>query len=432
MANVYVRSGAGGAGTGADWANAFTTLAAALTAKAAGDIFFVSEDHAETQASAMTLTSPGTAASPCKVICANHAGSVPPVSADLATTGTISTTGASNITLAGLVSVCYGITFSVADSTSAAAFVGGFWNLDNCVVKNAGNSSAGTIRPTATNGRANWSRTSVQFANAGQSIQLTTGIFNWKNTPTAIGGATLPTNFFNANCIGDVFLEGVDLSALSAKTLVAPSTTMFRAVFADCKLPASVTPTGTLTSPIGPTLTLARCDSGATNYRTERYAYEGSQVMETTVVRGGGASDGTTSVAWKIVTTANSKFEQPFTSIPISEWNDVTASNVVVTVFGIWATGAVPNNDDIWIEVEYLGSSSTPQGSFASTAKADVLAAGAAVSSDGSTWGGSTTPFKMVATLSAPQPGLKGRLKVRVKAAKASTTFFIDPKVVLS
>jgi hypothetical protein len=63
MANVYVYSGAAGAGTGADWTNAYTTLTAALAAKAAGDDFWVAHDHAETQASALTLTSPGTPAS---------------------------------------------------------------------------------------------------------------------------------------------------------------------------------------------------------------------------------------------------------------------------------------------------------------------------------------------------------------------------------
>src|SRR3990167_972428 len=98
MAHVYVDSNAVGAGTGADWANSYTTLAAALTAKAAGDNFWVSHDHAETQASAMTLTSPGTAASPCKVMCVDSAGSVPPASADLATTATITTTGANALT----------------------------------------------------------------------------------------------------------------------------------------------------------------------------------------------------------------------------------------------------------------------------------------------------------------------------------------------
>jgi hypothetical protein len=37
----------------------------------------------------------------------------------------------------------------------------------------------------------------------------------------------------------------------------------------------------------------------------------------------------------------------------------------------------------------------------------------------------------MTTTLSAPQPALTGLLYVTVKAAKASSTFYIDPKVVL-
>src|SRR4029077_14277585 len=98
MANVYVDSNAAGAGTGADWANAYTTLGAALTAKAAGDSFFVAHNHAETAASAKVLTSPGTVSNPCFIYCVSSAGSVPPVSADLRTTATITTTGAFAIT----------------------------------------------------------------------------------------------------------------------------------------------------------------------------------------------------------------------------------------------------------------------------------------------------------------------------------------------
>src|SRR3990167_3028291 len=101
MANVYVRSGAAGAGTGADWGNAYTTLAAALGAKAAGDDFWVADDHAETQASALTAVAPGTSASPNRIICVDRAGSVPPVSADLRTSATISTTGNNGIALQG-------------------------------------------------------------------------------------------------------------------------------------------------------------------------------------------------------------------------------------------------------------------------------------------------------------------------------------------
>jgi hypothetical protein len=59
------------------------------------------------------------------------------------------------------------------------------------------------------------------------------------------------------------------------------------------------------------------------------------------------------------------------------------------------------------------------------------------VASDSSTWNGGGSgagwsPFKLVAVLSAPQPGMAGYLHARVRAAKASTTYYLDPKIILS
>jgi len=51
------------------------------------------------------------------------------------------------------------------------------------------------------------------------------------------------------------------------------------------------------------------------NYRVEKYVYEGTQTTETVVIRTGGASDGITGISWKIVTTANSKWTLPFNAI---------------------------------------------------------------------------------------------------------------------
>ena len=123
VANVYVYSGAGGAGTGADWTNAYLTLAAACTAKAAGDIFYVAHDHAESPGAGITITSPGSDATPCRIYCVDRAGTVPPVSADLRTTATISTNAAANLTLAGAVSELYGIRFSAGNATSSTATI---------------------------------------------------------------------------------------------------------------------------------------------------------------------------------------------------------------------------------------------------------------------------------------------------------------------
>src|SRR4051812_1910841 len=103
MANRYVYSGAAGTATGADWTNAHTTLTAAITSGAAGDVYYVAHDHSETAASSVTLTFKGTAATPDRVLCVNRAGSVPPVAADLvsAPSALVEATGANTLLVNG-------------------------------------------------------------------------------------------------------------------------------------------------------------------------------------------------------------------------------------------------------------------------------------------------------------------------------------------
>ena len=155
----------------------------------------------------------------------------------------------------------------------------------------------------------------------------------------------------------------------------------------------------------------------------------GQQTVETTIVRTGGASDGTTAIAWKIVTTADSEKEAPYEALPISLWNDTTGSPKTLTLQGIWGGGAVPNNDDIWMEVEYLGTSGFPIVSKVSSGRATPLTAGSAIPAGSGTWGGSTTKFAMSVTFT---PAMKGPVTVYVKAALPSSTFYVDPKPVIS
>lgn len=442
MANVYVRSLAGGAATGADWANAYLTLSAALTAKAAGDDFWVSEDHAESTAGAVTLTLPGTAASPNRIICVNHAGTVPPVSADLATTATVITTGANSISFASGFGYIYGITFTAGNGSSAAniqapSSAASSLYFKSCLIKLGSTGAANQILfgvNTANIGEmVTLDNTPLQFGAVTQSVLVQVARLIWKNTASAIAGSA-PTTLFTAGTRpATIICDGVDLSAITGTIVGATSQPSAQFYLKDCKLNAAATVAATPASQATNHVYLTRSDSAGTNYRHEKYTYEGTQTVETTIIRTGGASDGTTGLAWKIVTTANSKVTFPFESLPLAKWNNSTASNVTITVYGIWGGGAVPNNDDIWMEIAYLGSSATPVATFNSAnTKADVLAAGTAQTADASTWGGSTTAFKMVVTLSSPQPALKGTIYVTIKAAKATSTFYIDPVINLS
>jgi hypothetical protein len=438
VAAKYVYSGAAGAGTGADWANAYTTLTLAFAGMAAGDTAYVANDHAETTAGAVTLTTPGTAAAPCNVICVSRAGSVPPVSADLATTATVTTTGANALTFGNGYGYWYGITFS-GGSGATTVGVSVTSNARNyfksCKLKKAGTTNNPGIILGANSGSA-WSivldNTTVEFGGANDGITLRAAQLTWINTPSAIQGANVPNALFGSFSFPGMHrLIGVDLSALgSGKTLVSGSNIPLTFLVQNCKLGASVTVAGTNTAPGGPEVYVTDSDSSATNYRSEKYAtYMGSQVVETTIVRTGGASDGTTGISWKIVTTANTQWHTPFECVPIVIWNETTGSAVTLTLEGIWGGGAVPNNDDVWMDVAYQGSSATPVASIATSTKADILAAGTPTTSSSQTWGGSTTKFKMAVTIT---PQMKGPIAVYVKAAKASSTFYVDPKITLS
>lgn len=437
MADVYVDSNAAGTASGADWANACLTLNAGFTAASAGDTIYVAHNHAETQASAMTITAKGTQASPCRVICVNSAGSVPPVSADLATTATVTTTGANSLTISGA-AFCYfeGIAFNAATGANTSAMsVNGTSNaamiFKNCAFnKNSTSGNANGIN-FGSGGRNTTVlvNCTLGYGNTGDS-SIVSGNFIWRDTPSAITGSVPTTIFKDNNNERYYVIEGVDLSALgSGATLFAALQTGNSAVLKDCKLGASVT---VASAPSGPytNIDVVRCDSGDTNYRTERYAYQGTLTTETTTVRTGGASDGTTTIAWKIVPTANNERDFPFECFPISIWNETTGSAVTLTIEGTWGGGAVPTTADIWMDVEYLGTSGNPLGDTIYGGPADVLAAGTNHTSSSETWGaGGTTKFKMAVSVT---PQEKGPITVYIKYAHTTNTVWIDPKITVS
>jgi hypothetical protein len=432
MAAYYVDSNAAGAGTGANWANAYTTLDGALSGKAAGDVFYVSHDHAQTQASALSITTPGTVLAPCFVYCVNKAGTVPPVSADLRATATITTTGANAITIGGQWVYFYGLTFNVGSGavssvlslTSAGGFI-----FEACKIAKKGTAVSTTaISMGQNNGFVRFINTTVEFGHVGDCISPGAR-FEWYDTPSAIQGATIPTTGLIGGQLSQSHAEirGVDLSALGSGSTIIRAITGIQGYynFTECKFGASVTPAATPATLTG-RVSFIRCDSGDTNYRSEKYDYTGTLTTETTIVRTGGASDGTTPIAWKVITTANSERIYPFECFPIVIWNETTGSAITVTVECRGA--AVPNTDEVWMDVVYLGTSGSSL-TTKTTSGVALLSSGAACTSSSETWGGSTASFKLTATFT---PQEKGPITAFVKVAKVSSTFYIDPLITIS
>jgi len=443
MADVYVWSGATGSGTGANWANAFTTLTAAVVGMAAGSRVFVANDHNESTAGPVFIVFPGTPTNPNQVLCVNRAGSVPPVSADLRTTAIITATGTSTLTISKGSAYFYGITFSNASTGNQQLIVGDpsgayVFIFDTC-----------TLKVTSTTGGiiALGSSTSTNAVNdSGQIILKNTNCyFNSANAGIAISGSPAiwlggavqnlgPTNLFapggGVTWLPMMEVRDVDLSLVGASSYLVNASNIntpgfFK--FTNCKLSASLggVMTGTIAGTGQVAIDMIVSDSGTATYREEHYEYSGSIIQETTVVRSGGASDGTTPKSWKMATTSGAAYLLPLTSSDIFQWVPSTGSHTLT--IEVINDGVTLKDNEIWMDLEYMGSSSTPLGTYATTAS-DVLASGASVATSTATWTttGISSPVKqkLSTTVTINQAGW---FRARVNLARASQTVYVDP-----
>jgi hypothetical protein len=478
----------------------------ANTYAVAGDTIYLADDHSETRSSGLGLSTLGTVTSPNYLYSIDHTLSLPVSSSGLKTGATVASgvgTASSLNVNQGDSAYWYGVTFSSGSGSTTgniafATSTGSWVKLESCTLKinTTGSSSLQFATTNAT--RVELVNTIWNFGGSTHIVEPGQGTTIWRNTASAIAGSA-PTALFTTVTDGTITIEGVDLSALGSGTTIVNGSGISangcscNFHFIDCKLGASVTIASTPVSRNGPFVDVTRCWSSASTYVQRRYWYTGTLQEETTVIRTNGASDGTTGISWNITTTANVLWLNPFESFPIAIWNPTTASNVTVTLHGIWNSASLPNNDDIWIDVAYLGDSGSPKASFQSESKSNNLATGSALTGDSaSAWdsvasarqnshayslgnvisvssnsgrlfwcttagtssgslpvgyagaidGGSVTDgtavfragvrFLLTTTLSSPQPQLAGYLRAYVKVAKASSTFYVDPLITLS
>ena len=402
-----------------------------------GDTIYISDAHAETQSTSLSLVLGGNAANPMRILCVDDSASPPTA---LATSASISTTGTSPMTLDGF-SYIYGLTFNSGSGVVNSSLNLGSTNplalmFDACslVLRGTGGSSFMVFGASSTSiddGIFILNNTTLSFGHVSNTIQTRQPFF-WENTPAALVGATIPTSLFTAGIIsGLATIRGVDLSAAtSGKSLVLLGVGFQRYLFENCRLGSSVSiTTGTHPGQGGPEVDVINCDSADTNYRYVRVRYQGTITQETTIVRTGGASDGTTPISRRMVSTANSKFFSPLVLGPISVWNDTTGSALTATIQVI--TDNVTLTDaECWLEVEYLGTSGFPLSLCASDRSANILATPANQATSSETWTttGLTTPVtQALAVTFTPQE--KGPIQLRVMLARASTTVYVCPKV---
>lgn len=436
MTAYYLRSTDGSdASDGLTWANAFATMAYSLTQMSAGDTLYVSDAHVEGASAYVTLTSPGTAASPCSILCVDDTADPEPPTA-LASTAVVDTTVGS-IDLRGY-AYCYGVSFKAGTSSSPNILFYNpsalWWKCERCEFWLRATSSTQNIRCGQTSGthvyqHLEWIDCVVNFAQANHYIAVGPCDLEWRGGSFA--GTVSTTLLADSTFVGSANINGVDLSTFS-NTLVAAPINSTHISFENCKLHASVTLSSTPAGGAsGPKITMVNCDSGSLNYRYERQAYEGAIYHEATIVRTGGASDGTTPISRKMVSSANSGFHDPLVSQPIVIWNETVGSSITLTIETV-TDNVTLQDDESWIEVEYLGTSGLPL-SLRATDRVGIFGTPANQPTSSETWTttGLGTPVKQALAVSIT-PEVKGPIKIWVCLAKSSTTAYFCPKVNVS
>jgi len=438
----YLRSGDGSdADNGTTWALANATLVGAFADESAGDTIYVSDNHAETQASGMALAPSGTVGNLTRVICVDDTGD-PATPTVLAITATVTTTGAFSITWTSGSCYFYGIIFSSSTGSGSNAMTLTAttpWALyfDNCSLRNPATGSGAVIAfgPTGTSsddcqlflkdttirlpGHANASLTLGQLR-----LIMEGGSFITSTTP---GGAMKAT----AANPTIAFFRAVDLSLWgSGKFILQNAAGLGEFKFEDCLVNGAVTLFGGGSGPGGVVAWFDNCQGlgGANNMY--RRSYEGTvSDLDPNVYRTGGASaDGTTPTSWLIQSGAGVSLTTPLYCPWMVFQQDQVGSPVTVNVEVYIDSATLLKNSDIWLEAVYKNTAGQTNAAMA-TSRVGFLGTAANWPSSSATWelAGNTagTPQTISVTFTPQEPG---PVRVRIAVAIPSVTeLWADP-----
>jgi len=233
-------------------------------------------------------------------------------------------------------------------------------------------------------------------------------------------------------------LINVDLSAMSGSAILdAAQDSLITATCERCKLPSSYSPIKGSFSIYHGTLKLPGCSNATNTYEFREDSCFGTVENETTIVRAGGASDGTTPFSMKMATSTGAKEQiQPLISRAIHCWNHTVGTEVTFTVY-IYNSSADLNDDDVWLDIQLpandggLGSTYFDRAGCGSGFNTrNPIATPATQADDTSIWNGSSDySQKLQITIT---PGLVGQVTARIMLAKPSTTIYVDPVIYLS
>ena len=437
----------GTAHNGLSWGAAFTSVSALddVFTFASGDIVYIGHDHVCQYAHTANRTITGPTSGLPVIFISATTGSNPPAY-QASTTDQIDTSeGSYNLTLDGSIAV-HGCRFKAggvlgfnSDTNESALFrecvfalgagsyagfsfiVGGKYFLYDCTI----DMTADGTTP----------RSQAVIDNAG-GLDIYLNIKNlmfinaYYRTGSVFSGTATTNSYWD--------VSGVDFSDFTNATACELMTGAYagKTVFANCKTAATWTPLSSGTPGAFSRCTFINCGtSNAPTYLYDR-CYEGEVISSASIYRSSGAQIEGASTSWLVTTTANCSQDAPYSSPEIYGYISSTGSKT----FDLYITNDTADfyDNEVWLEIDYLGTASSGKWSNKSDYMADRLATAALQTDDtGSTWNGSGPSYtykqKLSVTATVNTAGMfRARVCVGVASIASTRKFYIDPLVTVS
>lgn len=409
-----------------NWSNAFTDLDSALDAVAAGDTIYVAHDHEYAYTANVVYTSPGTLASPVKVICVNR------VTGAYATTAIEDADGSTyDITLGTGLCNIYGVTFKIGDDLNTTS--GDVqWVFVDCDIQ-LNRSGGGVIN-----------------INAGVSIVLINSTLTLADSGNYVQFSSYGSCFiwYGGSLSGDpdiliqdealrgstVEIRGVDLSSMVGGSLCEGAGTIGEypphVLIEGCKLNATA-PSLVSGNPVIPKAfyKMIGCHSGNVPYFQENYT-EGNIYHDSSVYRSG-ADPSSNNFSAEIVTTGNASYHNPLRYKLAELWCSANPTLKVHCTHDVNGDSSDLQNDEFWLEIEYPTSSNAAYRQWNRSSKCGVLSSPSDLTTEGSAgWTSSQNVDNSISvTISG---GAAGVHTVWACLARASETVYVCPQIDVS
>lgn len=426
MATVHLKAGGSATSPYDTWAKSLTSASAAASAVAAGDTLVAPSTYSEAVAG-VNLTFAGTATSLTKLLSGTE-GATSGLTALV--TGAVLETTTTAFTLAGYFYAEGWVWRGSAGGSTTMSFAATSGNNQyhkNCKFEITGAGASSVFSFGSGSSSASTTVTlmnpTFKFGGTAQRIQAS-GMLRIKGGSIDSGGSAVTGLFQMAAAVRGAVLYCDGFDATNAATAVdiidAVGQSGTYARFRRMKLPASWS--GRLINPsnlkLGDRFELIDYSYGTTTFKLWIEDYAGKEKDQTTV------KVTANSRAYMVQTTANCSLVAPYRS---HEYFVALSGSAQTITIGTCTDNVTLTDDDIYIKVSYLASSTSALETETNDAVASVLATPANQTTSSLTWTttGLTTPVKQEVSLSVT-PGAASYAVVQVVVRRASTTVYLD------